>query len=80
MLRKVFNNKGSAIVPALVGILALSMLGFAMMQYSYFDTAKVVREEREKQAYYMARSGLRIMEEYIKSNIHNPEALDQALG
>ena len=66
MFRRFIKNKrGSALPLALIGILAISVLGMASMRTSESDTSQVVREERSKQAYYMARSGLEIMEKYI---------------
>ena len=54
------------------------MLGFTAMQYGQYDKTRVVREERYKQAYYMARSGLKTMEEYIR-NIPEEER-EEVLG
>jgi hypothetical protein len=59
------NNKGSIMVSALIGIIAVSVLGAGMLQYSTFNTRQAAREEREKQAFYLARTGLQVMENHL---------------
>ena len=51
------NEKGSAMVVAILVVLVLTILGFALWNYSMAETLQTEREEKRIQAYYIARSG-----------------------
>jgi len=66
------NQKGSAMIVALIVMLVSSLLGSAMYQYSTASTMHVAKDEKHMQAYYLARSGADAVAEYI---IKNPDQL-----
>ncbi len=51
------NEKGSAMIVAILVVLVLTLLGTALWNYSMADTIQTAREEKRIQAYYIARSG-----------------------
>lgn len=51
------NEKGAAMVVAILVVFVLFILGAALWQYSISDTIHVARDEKRLQAYYLARTG-----------------------
>ena len=51
------NEKGAALITALMVMVVLFLLGIALWQYSIADTIHVVKDEQRMQAYYLARAG-----------------------
>ena len=51
------NEKGAAMVIAIMVVFVLFILGTALWQYSVSDTIHVARDEKRLQAYYLARTG-----------------------
>lgn len=51
------DEKGAAMIVALLVMIVLMLLGTALWQYSTADTIHVARDEQRMQAYYLARTG-----------------------
>ncbi|GAB6182085.1 hypothetical protein JCM14036_34040 [Desulfotomaculum defluvii] len=51
------NQKGAAMIVALMVLLVVALLGTALWQYSSTDRLQVFRDEKRMQAYYIARAG-----------------------
>jgi hypothetical protein len=61
----------------LIVVVVLSLLGFALMNYSIADTIQVARDEHKMQAQYLARSGAHSVTNYL---IKNGAAVHDLLG
>ncbi len=71
------SDDGSALIATLVIMMVLVVLGGALAQYVLLDSRQTVREERDMQAYYLARSGADAAAEWI---VQNPDLVHEIIG
>jgi hypothetical protein len=69
LMNIVLNNKGSALVTVIMMMVVLTILGLALLNVSLAETKHSVLQERKIQAHYLARSGVNVGLEVLKSKM-----------
>ncbi len=62
------NQQGSVLVLVLVMMLSLTVLGTALLSSSIIDKKQAVRQDRNNEAFYFARSGAEAVAHYLQQN------------
>ncbi|MGI6142070.1 MAG: pilus assembly PilX family protein [Caldicoprobacterales bacterium] len=69
------NNRGSALVTAVIVMLVMSILGVTLLQLSLAQTRHSIRDKNRMQAYYLARSGVEATIAWMMDPHNNGSAL-----
>jgi len=72
-MKLIRDEKGMAMPLALMVLVVLTLLGFALWQYSMSELNNAVREEKRARAYYIARAGAESVARHV---MVNPEVFD----
>jgi type II secretory pathway pseudopilin PulG len=76
MLKGYFSNKkGMALVMVLMVMVVLSILGVVILQVCLAETKFTARDNKSKQAYYLAKSGVEATATWMLDNSNNGAAL-----
>jgi hypothetical protein len=76
MLKGYFSNKkGIALVMVLMVMVVLSVLGVVILQVCLAETKFTARDNKSKQAYYLAKSGVEATAAWMLDNSNNGAAL-----
>lgn len=62
------NQRGSVLVLVLVVMLSLTVLGTALLSSSIIDKKQAVRQDKNNEAFYFARSGAEAVAHYLQQN------------
>ena len=67
------NEKGSSLTLVLIVMVVLTVLGSTLLFFNSSEARQTIREEKKTQAYYIARSGVETVLDYI---LNNPDKIE----
>lgn len=71
------NETGIALISVLMVVVVFLLLGMALFQWTAVEALQVQRQEKQLQAYYLARSGLEVALNYVFEQVAQGVSVDK---